>query len=92
MDKENLMYKYLIEHNYVSFDKQCDKQKELSVERAECIASKYNSLVDDIQSKIEQLNDFKQEHFVMKQILIENGLWETLLNDDRFIEHLKSKK
>ena len=26
----------------------------------------------------------------MKQLLIEHGLWETLLNDDRFLNHLKN--
>lgn len=37
-----------------------------------------------------QLNEFKEEHKIMKQILIENGLWERLLNDDRFLKHLRS--
>lgn len=40
-------------------------------------------------SYIEQLEDFKKEHLIMKQILIENGLWEKLLNDDRFIKYLE---
>ena len=40
-------------------------------------------------SYIEQLEEFKKEHLIMKQILIENGLWEKLLNDDRFINYLK---
>lgn len=37
-----------------------------------------------------QLKEFKEEHKIMKQILIENGLWERLLNDDRFINYLRS--
>ena len=45
------------------------------------------------QKEIERLNneleEFKEEHKIMKQILIENNLWETLLNDDRFLEYLR---
>ena len=36
-----------------------------------------------------QLKEFKEEHKIMKQILIENGLWERLLNDDRFLKYLR---
>jgi hypothetical protein len=28
---------------------------------------------------------------LMKKILIEKGLWETLLNDDRFLEYLREE-
>ena len=35
------------------------------------------------------LEELKTEHKIMKRILVENNLWETLLNDDEFIEHLK---
>lgn len=35
------------------------------------------------------LNEFKQEHLIMKQLLIEHNLWETLLNDDRFLNYLR---
>lgn len=45
--------------------------------------------VKTILSYIEQLEEFKKEHLIMKQILIEHGLYETLLNDDRFIKYLK---
>lgn len=38
------------------------------------------------------LQEFKAEHKIMKQILIENGLWETLLNDERFLKHLRGEK
>ena len=36
-----------------------------------------------------ELEEFKEEHKIMKQILIENNLWENLLNDDRFLEYLR---
>lgn len=49
--------------------------------------------LDYSQKEIERLNneleEFKEEHKIMKQILIENNLWETLLNDDRFLEYLR---
>ena len=35
------------------------------------------------------LEELKTEHKIMKRILVENNLWETLLNDDEFIEYLK---
>ena len=43
-----------------------------------------------IEKQLKVLEEIKQEHFIMEQIIVENGLWETLLNDDRFIEYLKS--
>lgn len=41
---------------------------------------------------VTNLQEFKAEHKIMKQILIENGLWETLLNDERFLKHLRGEK
>ena len=38
-----------------------------------------------------RLKEFKKEHEIMKKILIEKGLWETLLNDDRFLEYLREE-
>lgn len=38
---------------------------------------------------LNSLEEFKAEHKIMKRILVENGLWERLLNDDEFIEHLE---
>lgn len=40
---------------------------------------------------LDKLEEFKTEHKIMKRILVENNLWETLLNDDEFIEHLEDK-
>ena len=38
-----------------------------------------------------RLKEFKKEHEIMKKILIEKSLWETLLNDDRFLEYLREE-
>lgn len=34
--------------------------------------------------------ELQKEHSIMIRIIKENGLWETLLNDDEFLEHLRS--
>ena len=39
----------------------------------------------------QELQEIKKEHSIMKQFIYENGLWEKFLNDDRFIEHLRSE-
>lgn len=43
----------------------------------------------EIERLNNELEEFKEEHKIMKQILIENNLWENLLNDDRFLEYLR---
>ena len=45
----------------------------------------------ELQQENALLKEFKKEHDIMKKILIEQGLWETLLNDDRFLEHLREE-
>ena len=49
MSEDNEMYEYLLEHNYISKNENKNplRQQELSKERAECIANKYNSLVEE---------------------------------------------
>lgn len=47
MMKENKMYDYLLNHNYISENKKSNYQSELSIERAECIANKFKSLIDE---------------------------------------------
>lgn len=47
-----------------------------------------NSTKSKLFDYLNSLEEFKTEHKIMKRILVENGLWETLLNDDEFIEHL----
>lgn len=41
---------------------------------------------------LDKLEEFKTEHKIMKRILVENNLWETLLNDDEFIEYIEDKQ
>ena len=53
----NEMEKYLYNHGYVSEVKKCNRQFELSKARAECIANKYNSLVEEKDKEIERLNN-----------------------------------
>ena len=45
----------------------------------------------NLQQENARLKEFKNEHEIMKKILIEKGLWETLLNDDRFLEYLREE-
>ena len=46
---------------------------------------------EQLQQENARLKEFKKEHEIMKKILIEKGLWETLLNDDRFLEYLREE-
>lgn len=41
---------------------------------------------------LDKLEEFKTEHKIMKRILVENNLWETLLNDDEFMEYMEDKQ
>lgn len=50
---ENKMYEYLEEHAYISKNKKSNYQFELTKERAECIANKYNSLVEEKDKEID---------------------------------------
>lgn len=54
---ENKMYEYLEEHAYISKNKKSNYQFELTKERAECIANKYNSLVEEKDEEIKRLNN-----------------------------------
>lgn len=38
---------------------------------------------------LNNLEQMKAEHKIMKRILIENNLYERLLNDDEFIDYLE---
>lgn len=48
-------------------------------------------LYERLEQENARLKEFKKEHEIMKKILIEKGLWETLLNDDRFLEYLREE-
>lgn len=54
MSEENKMYNYLLNHNYISENKKSNYQSELSIERAECIANKFNSLVEEEKTNLKQ--------------------------------------
>ncbi len=49
------------------------------------------SALKEIENLQQELQEIKKEHSIMKQFIYENGLWEKLLNDDRFIEYLRSE-
>lgn len=58
-------------------------------ELAKIFKEKYINKDKEIERLNNELENFKEEHKIMKQILIENNLWENLLNDDRFLEYLR---
>lgn len=47
----NKMYEYLKNHAYISYNKKSNYEFELSEERAECIANKYDSLTYELQKE-----------------------------------------
>lgn len=56
---DNPMYVYLKNHGYISQSKKSYRQSELSNQRAECIANKYNSLIQQNQEGlIKYIEDF----------------------------------
>lgn len=86
----NEMYKYLKEHSYISQNKKSNYQFELSEERAECIANKYENLINDLQQENKQLKEqllitqTNEETFrlEMKDITQTLGLDEDTIFDD----------
>ena len=59
-------------------------------EHLNIVINAHNRQLDKIDQLTNELKEFKEEHKIMKQIIIENGLWERLLNDDRFLKYLRS--
>ncbi len=56
------MENYLYSHNYISENKKSDYQKELSIERAECIINKHKSLMEEEKQQIiKYLKDLIEE-------------------------------
>lgn len=53
----NKMYEYLKNHAYISYNKKSTYEFELSEERAECIANKYDSLTEELQQGIRHLDE-----------------------------------
>ena len=69
----NEMYKYLQEHSYISENKKSKYQSELSEQRAECIANKYNSLVQDLEQENQKYKEViekaKNEKSILKDMV-----------------------
>ena len=65
------------------------KYNELKQENEELkeLCDKYE---EEHNTTFKEWQDIIEEHKIMKQLIIENGLWERLLNDDRFLKHLRS--
>ena len=77
----NDMYDYLKEHAYISKNKKSNYQFELSEERAECIANKFNSLVIDLyqQQWLGRIERLEKEN-------------QKLINQQKeFIDYLENK-
>lgn len=58
----NKMYEYLKNHAYISYNKKSTYEFELSEERAECIANKYDSLTDELQQENKRLKMIIKEY------------------------------
>ncbi len=46
-------------------------------------------LIFEFMRQRKELHDISIEHKIMKRILIENNLWQILLDDDEFLEFLR---
>lgn len=92
----NEMYNYLQEHNYISKNKNKNplRQQELSKERAECIANKYDNLIKELQKENQELKKQleKEEHLVDKAIHISLNQKSTIENYKYKIDVLKNQQ
>ncbi len=93
----NEMYKYLKEHSYISQNKKSNYQFELSKERAECIANKYENLINDLQQENQKLKEELEDMTLCRDIASghrqEVQDRETLLlrYQERFIKYLEDE-
>ena len=73
----NKMYEYLKNHAYISYNKKSNYQFELSEERAQCIANKYDNLTDKLQQENKYLEQQckKQKEIINKAIELLNNPW-----------------
>lgn len=71
----NKMYEYLKSHAYISYNKKSTYEFELSEERAECIANKYDSLTEELQQENKILRD-NAEH---NEKVVDKVNWEKQL-------------
>lgn len=69
----NKMYEYLKNHAYISYNKKSTYEFELSEERAECIANKYDSLTDELQQENKKLNGAIQTYDILLKSNVEEN-------------------
>lgn len=50
-----------------------------------------NNVKTKLFNYLNNLEQMKSEHKIMKRILVENNLWENVLNDDEFIDYLEEE-
>lgn len=41
------------------------------------------------ENEKQNMMEIVKEHAIMKRIIVENGLWNTLLNDEEFVKYLR---
>lgn len=46
----------------------------------------------DIYNKLDTLIEISKEHKILKQFIIDNGMWEKLLNDEKFLDWMEEDK
>lgn len=93
----NEMYKYLKDHSYISENKISNYQFELSEERANCIACKYESLVEEENERLKEnwnkLKTIAKSQSDLKQKCHNGSLWfevDELLNKMQELEKSSS--
>lgn len=70
-----MYYEYLKNHAYVSYNKKSTYDFELSKERAECMANKYNSSTCELQKENQELKKQLHDASIQIQELIEKDIW-----------------
>lgn len=88
------MYEYLEEHAYISKNKKSNYQFELTRERAECIANKYNNLCEEKDTEIERLNNIinELEQWVEEKFKIENTQYYYVIDANDLKRKIKELK
>lgn len=46
----------------------------------------------NIYNKLDTLIEISKEHKILKQFIIDNGMWEKLLNDEKFLDWMEEDK
>lgn len=81
----NKMYEYLKNHAYISYNKKSTYQFELSEERAQCIANKYDSLTDELQQENKYL---EQQCKKQKEVIDKIKEWINTVQQNKDNKHL----